>query len=253
MDLPLLFYIASASAIILTGISKSGFAGGLGVLAVPLMSIFVAPQFAAAVLMPILIGMDIMVVTRLNKRWNTRIIKTLLPGAVVGLIIGAFTFQHLNANAVKFMIGLLALFFVGQFILRQIRPKIGRKTSKLMVFFLSILSGFSGIVGHAGGPPVKGYILQQNLGKTEFVATNTSFFFILNILKFIAYASMGAMSFESFKVSLILAPTLVIGVVLGARLHSMINQDLFIKTVYGFLALAGISLLLTSMPDLFFT
>ncbi|WP_412562653.1 hypothetical protein [Thalassobius sp. MITS945101] len=57
--LPPLFFITAALCVLLTGISKSGFAGGLGVMSVPILSLFVAPQFAGAVLMPILLLMDL--------------------------------------------------------------------------------------------------------------------------------------------------------------------------------------------------
>ncbi|MEP4194592.1 MAG: TSUP family transporter [Aliishimia sp.] len=74
MELTSAFYVVSILSILLTGISKSGFGGGLGVMSVPLMSLFVAPQFAAAVLMPILLAMDILIVWRYRRTWDRRII-----------------------------------------------------------------------------------------------------------------------------------------------------------------------------------
>jgi hypothetical protein len=48
------FYVAAIPAVLLFGIAKGGFGGGLGVLAVPLMALVVSPLQAAAVLLPIL-------------------------------------------------------------------------------------------------------------------------------------------------------------------------------------------------------
>jgi len=59
---PLSFFVVAAAAVLLTGLSKSGFGGGLGVVSVPVLSVFVEPQFAVAVLMPLLITMDVIIV-----------------------------------------------------------------------------------------------------------------------------------------------------------------------------------------------
>ncbi|NQX75167.1 MAG: sulfite exporter TauE/SafE family protein, partial [Epibacterium sp.] len=88
MDHTLAFYGVAAISVLLTGLSKSGFGGGLGVMAVPMMSLFVTPQFAAAVMMPILLAMDVLIVWRYRRTWDRRIILTLLPAALIGLVIG---------------------------------------------------------------------------------------------------------------------------------------------------------------------
>ena len=75
MDHTFAFYGVAAFSVLLTGLSKSGFGGGLGVMAVPMMSLFVTPQFAAAVMMPILLAMDVLIV------WRYR--RTMLSSSVV--------------------------------------------------------------------------------------------------------------------------------------------------------------------------
>ena len=54
------FYAAAVPAILLTGISKGGFAGGIGLVAVPLMALTISPVQAAGIMLPILIVMDMM-------------------------------------------------------------------------------------------------------------------------------------------------------------------------------------------------
>ncbi len=115
MDQSIAFYVVAVVAIVLTGLSKSGFGGGLGVMAVPLMSLFVTPQFAAAVMMPILLAMDLLIVWRYRATWDRRIILGLLPAALVGLVLGNLAFHYMDANVVKFLVGLLAAFFLDFF------------------------------------------------------------------------------------------------------------------------------------------
>ena len=44
------FYLLAIPVVLLVGISKGGFGGGLGVLAVPLLSLMIDPRIAAALL-----------------------------------------------------------------------------------------------------------------------------------------------------------------------------------------------------------
>ena len=52
------FYAVAVPAVILMGISKSGFGAGFGALAVPLMALVVPVPQAAAILLPVLLLID---------------------------------------------------------------------------------------------------------------------------------------------------------------------------------------------------
>lgn len=246
MDLSIAFYIVAALAVFMTGLSKSGFGGGLGVMAVPLMSLFVTPQDAAAVMMPILLAMDLLIVWRYRATCSHKIILSLLPAAFLGLCLGSLSFHYMNANTIKFLVGLLAAFFVTHFLMQNREWPSHRQTPWPIVFVLGAVSGFSSFIAHAGGPPVKGYLLQQRLEKSWFVGTNTVFFFVLNFLKTIAYGAFGTLSLSSLQVSAMLTPVLLLGVLLGFRVHKIVDQTIFVKVVYLFLALTATKLLYDS-------
>ena len=247
MDLTASFYIATACAVVITGISKSGFGGGLGVMSVPLMSLYIAPQLAVAILMPVLLAMDLIIVWQYRKHWNSAVVAMLLPGAAAGLIVGAVSFQWMSADVIRLAVGLLALFFVAQFILEQGQRRSAGPSKRQTVFALGALSGFASFVAHAGGPPVKGILLRQGMEKSVFVGTNTMFFFALNATKTVAYSALGHFTQETLKVSLVLAPILLVGIGLGTILHRFISQSVFTRVVYGFLFLAGLKLLWDSL------
>lgn len=243
MELSVGFFGVATLSVLLTGLSKGGFGGGLGVMAVPLMSLYVAPQLAAAIMMPVLLAMDVLIVWRYRATWKADVILRLLPAALVGLILGSLTFEFMDANTIKFLIGLLAAFFVLQHLASRRGGLGSRPLPAPMVIGLGMLSGFSSFIAHAGGPPVKGYLLAQRLEKSWFVGTNTIFFFSLNFLKTIAYGAFGTLSWESLTLSLGFVPVLLAGVFLGFRLHSRIDQTAFVSIVYGFLALTAAKLL----------
>ena len=54
------FYAVTVPAVLLLGISKSGFGAGFGALAVPIMALAVSVPQAAAILMPVLLLMDVL-------------------------------------------------------------------------------------------------------------------------------------------------------------------------------------------------
>ena len=79
-DFPLGFYPVAIVAILLTGMVKGGFGTGAGGLAVPLMSIYIAPPEAAGIMLPILCAMDLFSVHAYRGRWSREHLRALLPG-----------------------------------------------------------------------------------------------------------------------------------------------------------------------------
>src|SRR6476646_10522484 len=90
--LPTGFYIAATIGILLTGIFKGGFGAGPGGIAVVLMTMFVAPAVAAGIMLPILCAMDIFGVLAYHRTISTAHLRIMLPGALVGILLGALAF-----------------------------------------------------------------------------------------------------------------------------------------------------------------
>ncbi|MEM7525199.1 MAG: sulfite exporter TauE/SafE family protein [Pseudomonadota bacterium] len=243
MEFSWAFYAVAAGAVLVTGVSKSGFAGGLGVMSVPLMTLFVPPSFAVAVFMPLLVGMDALIVWRYRKTWDRPAVAALLPGAAIGVAIGAATFAFMPAALVTLVVGVLALIFVANFFFRGAPAADGAKPARRgLALILGAVSGFAGYIAHAGGPAVKGYLLSRGFDKTTFVGTNSMFFAVMNLMKTGSYAATGLFTMESLSLSALLAPLLFVGVGIGLALHRVIDQRVFMKLVYGLLALAGVRL-----------
>ena len=92
-------------AVLITGISKSGFAGGVGVVAVPLISLKASPAFAIAVMLPLLIVMDVF---SLRAWWRYRVDSLLwlvFPPAVLGVAIGYLTYGFFDDDLLKVLLG----------------------------------------------------------------------------------------------------------------------------------------------------
>src|SRR3712207_6272173 len=82
------FYAAAIPAVILVGLAKGGFGGGVSVLGVPLMALAVPPIEAAAIMLPILLVMDVVALIAWWRVYDRRSLALLLPSSLLGVGIG---------------------------------------------------------------------------------------------------------------------------------------------------------------------
>ncbi len=91
------FWAVSVPAVLLAGFSKAS-GNGLGMLAVPLMALAMSPAVAAAIMLPILISMDALGLWAWRGRVDADTLRSVLPGAMLGIVIGALAFSVLDVR-----------------------------------------------------------------------------------------------------------------------------------------------------------
>ncbi len=140
----------------------------------------------------------------------------MIPGAVIGTLIGLATFRMLSNDAMRLLVGAMALVIAVAWYIGP--PQTDAKpASMLRGTFWSTLSGFTSFGIHAGGPPIQAYLLSQQLDKSLFQATTVAFFFVVNWLKLPAYAWLDQLDLNNLSTSLILAPLAPLGIWIGRR------------------------------------
>jgi uncharacterized membrane protein YfcA len=245
MALPLItdpyFYAVTIPAVLLLGVSKSGFGAGFGSLAVPMMALAVSVPQAAAILMPVLLVMDILGMAAFRKDFDLQLLKFLIPFGLVGIVIGALLFKVLEAHTVAGLVGVFTLLFLAQRLLFP--PKAdSAPPPKWLGAILTATSGFTSFIAHAGGPPVNAYMIPLRLSPVKFTATMAFFFFVINLSKWIPYAWLGLLDGRNMATSLVLLPIAPIGVWVGVKLARRISQVLFYRLVYLGMLLTGVKL-----------
>jgi len=73
------FLLFALPAVFLTGLSKGGFGGALGGIAVPLLALSTSPTQAAAVMLPILCLADVVGLKAYVGKWDVANLKVMLP------------------------------------------------------------------------------------------------------------------------------------------------------------------------------
>ena len=248
-DFPAAFYPVAILAVLITGIAKGAFGQGSGGIAVPLMSMFIAPPEAAGIMLPILCAMDLFSVHAYRGRWSRKHLASLLPGAFVGILLGAIAFGTLPVNGVRLLLGVISVTFalnqwfrLSERIAAWLAAERGTPGAVAGAFWGAV-SGFTSTLAHAGGPPFAIYMLGQKVDKTLFVATSAIFFLIVNYAKLVPYYFLGQLNGGNLTTALLFSPLVPIGVWLGVYLHRTVSQRAFFNMSYALLLATGLKLI----------
>ncbi|MCL4799449.1 MAG: sulfite exporter TauE/SafE family protein [Burkholderiales bacterium] len=235
------FYAAAIPAVLLNGVSKGGFGGGMGGFSVPLMALTIAPTQAAAIMLPILMVMDALGLYAYWGKWDKRVMRVILPAGLVGVVLGWLTFKFLADYWLRILLGVISIGFVLYNVLPR-APQLARPSDAKGRFWAA-LSGLTSFIAHAGGPPLNVYVLPQRLETAAFAATLLVFFAFINAAKVLPYLLLGLFDATNVATSAALAPAGALGIWLGIWLRKRISRTVFFRIVYVAMFATGCKLL----------
>ena len=235
------YFVLAGLASLLVGLSKGGLPT-VGMLAVPLLSLFMSPIKAAVLLLPIYIISDGVSVWLYRKNFSAANLKILLPAGILGVFIGWLTASITSDSAVKLMIGLMGVGFCLNTWLRR-TPQDKQPVNRKKGWFWGTVAGFTSFISHAGGPPFQIYMLPQRLPKIEFAGTATLMFAVINAAKILPYQQLQPYAIDDLMRAADLIPFALVGTVLGAYLTKKIADVWFYRLVQASLFLVSIKLI----------
>jgi uncharacterized membrane protein YfcA len=245
---PTAFWISAVAAVVMVGIAKAGFGGGVGGVATPLMALTISVADAAALMLPLLIICDFFSVKHYRGHFHRRSVGLLFSGSVAGVALGAWFFGYFSGNErmLQIGIGVLALVFVAFQLLRAVLTGLlqARHPHAAEGVLMGVVSGFTSTLAHAGGPPVSIFLLPQRLPRQLFVGTTVVFFASLNLIKLVPYYQLDLLRLGNLATTLVLAPLCYVGVKLGIYLNGRFNDLWFNRVVYGVLGITGVQLVI---------
>lgn len=246
------FYAVAIPAVILVGLSKGGFAGGVGFVGVPLMALTMSPVQAAAILLPILCLMDIVSVWTWWGVYDRRTLRDILPGAVLGVGLGWLLAAMVTVEMVRLIVGAVAFVFVGRWLYTQLRHGSGHASqpNTIAAGFWGIVSGFTSFVAHVGGPPFQVYALPLRLDPKVLSGTTAIFFAITNAVKLIPYFGLGQFDATNLAASAVLMPLAPLATIAGAWLVRRMRPEVFYPLTYATVGLIALKLIYDGLVDL---
>lgn len=237
------FYLLAALGVIVIGIDKAGFGGGIGLVAIVIFILaFGESKEAVAVMLPILCVCDLFALYHYHKIYDKRNLIRLIPGALAGILLGSFFLGKVTDTQLRFWIGVVAILFViyqaaKTWIFKEMEAY---KPKSWHGWIFGSLVGFTSTLAHAGGPPATMYLLPQNMGRQLYVGTTVILFTVVNYVKLIPYSTLGMINLNRLSTSVMLMIFVPIGTWLGVWMNKRINETVFRTVVYSFLFLMGV-------------
>jgi uncharacterized protein len=244
-----LFYLLTVVAVILLGISKGGFLG-LGVMSLPLMSLFVPPLQAAAIILPTVLAQDVLTVWTYRKDWSAWNLKIMIPSMTAGIAIAGLFAASLSAAHVRLAIGLIAGAFVLRHWLGARFERLAPRPSTLTAILFGSLGGFTTMLANAGGPAWQMHLLPQRLDKFTYVGTFAMLFAASDILKIPAFGVLGQLTRENLTIGALMLPVAVLSNYAGIWLVRKTPAGLFFRIAYLLMFVISVELIRGALVQL---
>ncbi|HEY5820094.1 MAG TPA: sulfite exporter TauE/SafE family protein [Mesorhizobium sp.] len=247
------FYAVAVPAVILVGLSKGGFAGGVGFVGVPLMALAMSPVQAAAILLPILCLMDVVALWSWRGVYDRRTLADMLPGAIIGVGLGWLLAASVTADMIRLIVGIVALVFVARWLYLSYRHGSTHMSTpnRIAAAFWGTVSGFTSFVAHVGGPPYQVYALPLRLDPKVLSGTTAIFFAITNAIKLVPYFALGQFDSTNLAASAVLMPLAPLATIAGAWLVRRMRPEVFYPLTYATVGLIAVKLLYDGLVALF--
>lgn len=234
---------------ILIGISKTGIST-LGMFAVVVMILLLPARNAIGLVLPALIMGDIIAVSWYRRTVRWRLLASLLPWVLIGLIAGYLVLIFVSNHQLSLLMGILIFTLTVLQLIKEHRtqhhkdepsyPKTGWFTA-----IMGVLGGFATMIGNVAGIIMAIYLISKRLPKNEFVGTGAWYFLIVNVIKVPFYVSLGIINHETLTWNLWMALPVLIGGIIGIKMLQRIPQQMF-NTVVLYLGAAGAIWLIVS-------
>jgi len=210
---------------LLVGMAKTGLSGA-GLLVVPLMASVFGGKPSVGLLLPLLIFADTFAVSYYNRHAQWKYVFKLLPWTVVGIFIGMFVGDRMNAEQFNILLGIVVvsgIVLIVWFDLNRNRIKI--PDYWWFAAIMGLLGGFTTMIGNAAGPVMTLYLLSMRLPKNNYIGTAAWFFFIINIFKVPLHVFVWeTITMQSFLFDVLMIIPIALGALIGIKVVKLFPE-----------------------------
>src|SRR5262247_4619833 len=219
-------------------------------MALPLMSLFVPPLQAAAILLPTVLAQDALTIWTYRRDWSAWNLKIMIPSMVIGIVIGSLFAASLSPAHIRLAIGLIAAAFVLRYWLNRRFERLATHANTFTGVGFGAIGGFTTMLANAGGPAWQMHLLPQRLDKLTYVGTFTMLVAASNLMKIPAYGALGQLTGENLAIGAILLPLAVIANYAGIWLVRRTPTELFYRIAYVLMFVISLELIRSGLAEM---
>ncbi len=237
--------LAVAMAAFVVGLSKGGLGGTAVTLVTPLLAMVMPAPDAVGVALPLLIIGDFFALWAHWRGWDRQVVLRLLPGTILGIVVGSALLGTLPSITIRHIIGIFALVFIPyKLIARRMRQDLLH--TEMRPWYGPVFGSGAGVasaIGNAGGPIADAYLLMQRLSPATFIGTAALYFTLVNAMKIPGFLLADVLHPIAFLQVAWAIPFIPLGVWVGKQMIKRIDLSAFELVILGLLSIAAVLLL----------
>lgn len=226
------------------GLSKAGIKG-IAIVNVTLMALAFEAKQSTGLVVPLLVIGDIFAVIYYNRHTRWSYIIRFLPWMILGILLGVYIGNDLDAKTFKIGMVAIILISVGMMYWWDRRKSKSVPNHWAFAGLVGSMAGVTTMIGNLGGAFSNLFFLAMRLPKNEFIGTAAWLFLIINIIKLPLHIFVwNTITPTSIVFSLKLVPAIALGVFIGIRLVKLIKDDFYRKMILILTAFGAVMILL---------
>lgn len=230
--------------IFIAGITQSLTGFGFGLVAIPLLTLFMSPKLAPPVVLLDGLALNLLIMRRAYPSVQVSRIWILTLAGICGVPIGVWILANWDVDALRIYIGIMTCMAAGLFLKGFERKIRNEKAASVPIGFVSgIMSGSINM----SGPPVILFFANQNLPRQIFRSNIVAYFICLQIAGVPLMIASGLMSIEAATTSALLLPGLFIGGMVGAAFSQRVDDMVVRQITLVIVSFAGLLSVLSGL------
>lgn len=174
-----------------------------------------------------------------RKSVNWRVCLPLAALVLLGNIPGILLLKNVDTQLIKIIFGFVIIGIGIEMLLREKSKK--AKESRVLLIIIGMISGIlCGLYGI--GALLAAYVGRVTDNSQSFKANICMVFIVENTFRIIMYLATGIITLQSFKQALMLIPFMLLGLFVGMKSSSVLNEKLVKKIVIIMLIISGAAL-----------
>lgn len=183
---------------------------------------------------------------RERKNISLKVVIPLSLMLLAGILPGTFLLKTGDDRILKAGLGIVIIGIAFEMLFSKPKYETNKKANPILLTVIGIVSGIlAGLYGI--GALLITYINRTANNKNQFRGDICCIFLVENLFRFMLYLYSGILSMEILRLALFLAPAVLLGMIIGVKADTKMNEEAVRKVVIILLIASGVALLVKNV------